>query len=305
MLLPKPLQPKSKVALIAPSSSQPAERLEAAMESVFAFGLEPVLYNSCTQEYGFLAACDDVRASDINKAFADPAIDGVICIRGGYGAHRLMPLIDFDMIKNNPKRLLGYSDITALHIQLNQRCGMVSWHTPMPGTEWYKGLDEYTAAGVRQALFGEVEMQLANPTGAEMETLVPGKAEGRLVGGNLSLVVATLGTPYEIDTKDKILLLEDVDEEPYTLDRMFVQLNHSGKLQQAAGLLIGPFTNCEGKKEKKCLPIQTVLQELVASVGKPAITNLQCGHVLPTMSLPLGAMASMDATGRHFEITGV
>lgn len=303
MIIPAPLQPKDRVALIAPSSPQQPQTLDAALESVRDLGLEPVLYGSCREEHGYLAGKDELRAGDINKAFADDSIRGILCIRGGYGAHRLIPMLDYSTIGSHPKRLCGYSDITALHIQLNQRCNMVSWHTPMPGTEWHKGLDAFTLQSLKQALFGDVAMDVKNPADAPLQALAPGKAKGQLVGGNLSLITATLGTPYEIDTRGKIIFIEDIDEEPHNLDRMLVQLSHAGKLQSAAGILIGAFTNCVPQNDKPCLAIDTILNELVIPVGKPTIAGLQCGHLMPTLSLPLGCVAHIDTSSLCITLT--
>ena len=143
MIIPKPLFTGARVALIAPSGPVPEGRLEPAVASVQALGLEPVVFPSCTMRHGYLAGYDRERAADFNNAFSDASIHGVICIRGGYGAQRLMDRIDWTAIAKTPKVFCGYSDVTILHLMLNQRCGFVTYHTPMPATEWYAGLDEY------------------------------------------------------------------------------------------------------------------------------------------------------------------
>jgi len=301
MRFPKPLQAGSRVALTAPSGPQPPENLDAAVQSVRELSLEPVVYPSCHARHGYLAGSDALRAEDLNRAFADDSIEGIICIRGGYGAQRLLPLLDFNAMRRHPKLLCGYSDITVLHIQLQQQCGLVSMHTPMPGTEWYQRPDEYTMNGLRQALFGPLPDIIENPAGIKPECLVGGSAAGRLWGGNLSLVAATLGTPYEIDTKGRILFLEDIDEEPYCIDRMLLRLRQSGKLSDCAGILLGPFTNCVSRKEGQSLDLPQIFRELLYDLGKPVLSSFQCGHVLPTASLPLGALAIMDADAGTLE----
>ena len=293
---PLPLFPGARVALVAPSGPLPEGRLMPALDSVRALDLEPVVYPSCEKQHGYFAGGDEQRARDINDAFADDSTQGILCMRGGYGAQRLMDRLDWKLIAEHPKVFCGYSDITALHIQLNQRCGMVTWHTPMPSTEWYEGLDEFTTASLRRALFSGALGPVYNPPGQEMLTLAKGTATGQLTGGNLSLVAATLGTPWEIDTRHKILFLEDVDEEPYRIDRMLLQLKHAGKLADCAGILLGQFTNCQAKHPDRSLLLSDVFRELLLSEGKPVLMNIVCGHCMPTLSLPLGLNVLMDAT---------
>ena len=295
MYHPKQLSSGARVALVAPSGPVPSERLEPAVSAVRALGLEPVIYRSCTQAHGYLAGEDQLRATDLNAAFSNDAIDGILCIRGGYGAQRVIPLLDLEMIAAHPKFFCGYSDITALHILFNQTCGFATWHTPMPSTEWYKGLDDYTMKSLRQALFGPAFTTVENPPECPVGTLVPGKGEGVLTGGNLSLVASSMGTPYEIDTTGKILFLEDVDEKSYRLDGMLTHLRNSGKLARCAGILLGAFTNCTAPDPARSLTVQQVLDEVVAPVGVPTLQDLVCGHRLPTMSLPMGARVSLDA----------
>jgi muramoyltetrapeptide carboxypeptidase len=295
LYLPNFLQQGDRVGVLSPSGPQPQERLEAAIQSVRDFGLEPVVYDSCRLKHGYFAGTDRERAADLQSAFADPSVKGVICIRGGYGAHRLMEYVDLDAIAAARKPLYGYSDITALHIELNRR-GVISWHTPMPGTEWYHGLDDFTQACVRSALFGPLPGSIVNPDGSAFTELVPGKAEGILCGGNLSLVASTIGTYYEIDTKGKILFLEDIDESPYRIDRMLLQLRHAGKFSDCAGVVFGPFTNCVAPEAPNSLTVDEVLDELLGDIGKPVAKGLQCGHVLPTACMPLGARAELDAS---------
>ena len=296
--------PGARVALVCPSSAVPEERLDAALAAVRELGLEPVAYPSCyyVNRHGYFAADDAQRAKDIQEAFADPSIQGVICIRGGYGAHRLMDLLDLREIARHPKLFCGYSDVTALHIALNQRCRMVTYHTPMPSTEWYKGLDEFTMTYLRRALFGALTG--AMPMGAGVETIQSGTTRGVLCGGNLSLVCDSLGTPWEIDTRGKILFLEDVGEKTYRIDGMLTQLRNAGKFSDCAGILLGYWTDCEPEYPEKTLLIPEIVGEVVVPSGKPILAGLAGGHSLPTMSLPLGAVAVMDADAKTLEVLG-
>ena len=302
MLTPNSLYPGARVALLCASSAVPEERLEPSIAAVKAMGLDPVVYPSCyyVNRHGYFAADDAQRAKDLQDAFSDLTIQGIICIRGGYGAGRLLPFLNWRDIARHPKPLFGYSDVTALHIALNQCCRMVSYQTPMPSTEWYKDTDDFTVTYLRRALFGALTGPM--PMGENVETLQGGKAKGLLCGGNLSLVCDSLGTPWEIDTKGKILFLEDVGEKTYRIDGMLTQLRNAGKLDDCAGILLGYWTDCEPEYPDRTLTIPEIIEEVVLPAGKPVLSGLACGHSLPTMSLPLGAMAVMDADAKTLEV---
>ena len=295
MLVPKPLFPGARVALVAPASAVPAEKLEPALEYVRSLKLEPVLYPSCFFENrdGYLAAADIQRAKDLNDAFADSSIDGIWCIRGGYGGHRILPLLDADLIKNNPKWFGGYSDVTALHTFFNQICGFETYHVTMPSTE--PNPDEYTLSWLKKALFGDLCGKLEAPEGQKTTMLVPGTAAGPLCGGNLSLLVASLGTPWEIDTKGKILFLEDIGEKTYRVDSMLTQLRNAGKFRDCAGIILGAWTDCPPEYPEKTLLLPEIFDQLIVPAGKPCIADVACGHILPTLSLPMGRSCTLNA----------
>lgn len=300
MFAPKPLFPGAKVALVAPASAVPENKLENALLLMKKLQLEPVLYPSCyfANRDGYLAATDAQRAKDIMDAFADPSIDGVWCIRGGYGGHRILPLLDKEIICKNRKWFGGYSDVTALHLFFNQECHMQTFHCTMPSTE--PNLDDYTLSYLKKALFGGLSGTLAYSQ--EITTLVSGKAEGILCGGNLSLVAASLGTPWEIDTKGKILFLEDIGEKTYRVDSMLTQLRNAGKFGDCAGILLGAWTDCVPEYPEKTLLLPEIFRQLLVPAGKPILMDIPCGHCLPTLALPLGARVSMDADSKTITI---
>lgn len=296
MITPKHLFPGARVALISPASPTSAspitpsglpEQVEQSMACLRAYGLEPVLYPSCTLRYGYLSGSDEARAKDVMDAFMDDSVDGIFCIRGGYGIQRILPLLDFDRIAAHPKWFAGYSDITALHVVLNQYCHFITYHTPMPSTEIRKGLDVYSEESLKKAMFGEFNGPL--PGLLPSVELTGGSAEGILCGGNLSLVSSSLGTPYEIDTRDKILFLEDVGEAPYRVDGMLNHLRLAGKLDECAGIVLGYFTDCAASKPEESLSLEQIFQDLLLPCAKPVLMNYTCGHQLPSLSLPLGA----------------
>lgn len=295
MTIPKPLFPGARVALLAPASAVPEEKLQPALDYVRSFGMEPVIYPSCyfSNRDGYLAATDARRAKDINDAFADPTIDGIWCIRGGYGGHRILPLLDVELIRKNPKWFGGYSDVTALHTFFNQSCGFETYHCTMPSTE--PNPDEFTRNWLQKALFGELTGKLCDPEGQHPKTLVSGIAKGVLCGGNLSLLAASLGTSWEIDTKGKILFLEDIGEKTYRVDGMLTQLRNAGKFQDCAGIILGAWTDCPPEHPEKTLLLPEIFEQLIVPAGKPAICNVACGHILPTMSLALGRTCTLDA----------
>ena len=200
--------------------------------------------------------------------------------------------------------------MTALHIVFNQHCNFVTYHTPMPSTEFIKDkMDDYTWDYFIQSVTNTTwsDYYLENAVGEEMLTVFPGTATGKLVGGNLTLVVASLGTPYEIDLAGKILFLEDIDENVQRIDRMLTQLKLSGKLDQVAGIVLGAWTDCgpmDTKNPENNLTLETVIDEILTPLNVPLLMNVTCGHVLPTMSLPLGKTVTMDATKKTIYVVG-
>ena len=303
MIRPKPLQKGDKVAIIAPASPSDKNLIDKCIASLNELGLKVVIGESCLSEHGFLSGTDDIRANDINCMFADKNIKGIFALRGGYGCARLLDLIDFKLIKKNPKIFIGYSDITALHIAINQKSKLITYHGPMISTELIKGLDEYSADYYKKFIFEHEKIEdLLNPEGNSLEIINNGIASGELIGGNLSLICSSLGTKYEINTKNKILFLEEVDEVPYKVDRMLTHLKQSGKLKEANGIILGAFTNCIAPNNKKSLSLQEVFNEIILPLKKPTISNLACGHCLPTLTLPLGKKVLLDANNKKIKI---
>ncbi|MGL4569066.1 MAG: S66 peptidase family protein [Fusobacteriaceae bacterium] len=307
MIEAKKIKKGDKVALVGTSGAISKDRLREGIEFVKKLGLEPIVGESCNGEYGYLSGSDQLRASDLNKFFSDETISGIFCMRGGYGAPRILDLIDYEVVKRNPKIFIGYSDITALHLAFNQKSNLITYHSPMPSTEFYKIVDEYTLKSflnniMERENFLENEKLIENPEEHQLITLVHGKAQGELIGGNLTLIASLMGTPYEIDTKGKILFLEDIDEEPYRIDRILTQLRLAGKFQEAAGIILGAFTNCEAKNPERSLSLEEVIADTVLSSGKPVIKNLAAGHCLPTMTLPLGKIVNIDTKCGSLEI---
>ncbi len=303
MRRPKPLKKGDKIALVGLSSPTTEERLDLSVKVMRELGFEVIVCDSCKAHYGYLSGNDDMRADDLNRMFFDKSVSGIFAIRGGYGSTRILDKLDYNMIKNNPKVFSGYSDVTAIHNVINKRCDFITFHAPMPATELYKGMDKYTEYYFDNNIFTSKPLgKLKNIDGVEIKTLLEGKAEGRLVGGNLSVICSTLGTDYEIDTKGKILFLEEIDEYPYKIDRMIMQLKQCNKFSEANGIILGQWTDCLPPKGKESLSLMQIFEELIVSEGKPTLYDVCCGHCLPTLTLPLGAKVKIDANNQEINI---
>ena len=286
------LKQGDRVAVIAPSSpikKDVASTLKKVYENIANLGYEPVIYPSCYEKYGYLAGTDQLRLKDIHDAFSDPTIAGIICLRGGYGTPRLLPYLDYELIRKNPKVFLGYSDITALHTAFNQLSGLITYHGPMAPD---LNADTYTEASVKSHISGDYkDLVFKNPNNQPIEVITEGSAQGILCGGNLSLLVATLGSPYEIDTHGKILFIEEIDEDIYAIDRMLNALALAGKFEDCKGIILGTWTDCDPGDYG--MSLHMAIDTLLKPSGKPIINGLQSGHIYPQMTLAMGEMIEM------------
>ena len=311
LIKPKALQPGDIVGLITPATyvSDP-DSLVTAERTMKYFGLNPKMGRNVRKRHGYLGGSIDERLADLHAMFADPEVKGVFAVRGGYGSGQLLDRIDYDLIRRNPKIFIGYSDITAMHLAIHKRTGLVTFHGPVTLSEF----SDYTIGYYKRALFGREPLgTLTNPP--EQSTLRPkhttrtirgGRARGRLIGGNLSLVAATMGTPFEIDTRGKILFLEDIDEQPYRIDRMLTNLRLAGKLDAAAGIVFGECSECVPRKFQpsfdSTLSLGEVLDDILGGLKIPVLTGLTIGHTSDQLTLPLGVMATLDAARAELTI---
>lgn len=303
MLKPKALKKGDTIGITATSSPTTEEKVRAAKTRLEEMGFRVKLAESCFSKHGYLAGNDQLRADNLNEMFADQGIDGIICLRGGYGAPKILDKVDFQLIKANPKVFMGYSDITALHMAMNQISGLVTFHGPMAASDIAGGLDDFSRYEFLKAITEPQPMGLIpNPENTKVETLVEGRAEGVIIGGNLALISATMGTPYEINTKGKIILLEEIGEEPYSVDRMLTQMALAGKFDDAVGIILGDWNDCQPKKHNESLSLMEVFQEIILPYGKPTIFNLKAGHCDPKVTIPFGVRGVLDATTGSLEI---
>lgn len=303
---PQRLRAGMTVGLVTPASNVPEdEELYAAMDLVRSLGFIPKASPNLFSRTQYLAGTDKERADDLNAMFADSDVDAIFCVRGGYGSGRLLRYLDYDAIAANPKIIMGYSDITAILNAIFLRTGIVTFHGPIAGGNF----SEYTLAEYNKVLVEPTETTvIGEPPAFEtrpgvvdwenrLTTIVPGVAEGHLIGGNLSLVVTLLGTPYEPNFEGAILFLEDVSEPPYSVDRMLTHLWMSGKLEQVSGIVLGKFS--DDGYDSNTFSMEQVLRDRLEPLGIPAVRGLMIGHIEDKTVVPVGAQAKLDAgTGK-------
>jgi muramoyltetrapeptide carboxypeptidase len=284
----KPLAPGALIGVIAPAGPTKPESLAALPVLYESFGYRARIFPGCVHSTGYLAGEDSVRLADLHAALADDDLAAIHCMRGGYGTMRLLDGIDTTLLRAHPKLLIGYSDITALHAVWALH-GLPSLHAPMGTSDLIRPGHEADA----QALFALLQGGLRTGTVLaptllpEPRACVPGQARGRLIGGNLSLVAALLGTPWAWQTAGAVLFLEDVSEELYRVDRLLTQLRLAGVLDTVAGFVLGSFTESESP--------DALLREFLMPLGKPVLGGWPSGHGTPNLPLPMGVMVDLDA----------
>lgn len=303
-LKPARLQPGDTVGLVAPASAtfQQVE-LDIARESLEALGLKVKTGEHIMDRHGSLGGQDKDRAADINRFFADTSVKAVLPTRGGWGTSRLLPLLDYGTIRRNPKILMGFSDITALLNGIYARTGLVTFHGPNAGGRW----DEYSVSLVKRVLFDAEAVTFDNPKGTNdrnvltqvenrIRTITPGKATGRLLGGNLTVLTAILGSPYVPSFDDAILFLEDVGEDWYRVDRMMTSLKLAGILGKVRGVIFGTCSECGPGEGFASFTPEEIFADHLAPLGVPAWQGAMIGHAQPQWTLAVGSMVTIDAS---------
>lgn len=305
----KRLRKGDTIGIISPASpSENKSEVTRGIEMLEHMGYKVKTGRNLNKRKGFVAATEEERADDINQMFRDDTVDAVFVTQGGYGSAQLLDKLDFEAIGLNPKIFTGFSDITSLHLALNKIADIVTFHGPGMARFNREDLTEYTEKQFFKALestepLGEIPLadqkKWLNPIGR-------GKCRGTLIGGNLTLICASLGTPYEIETKDRILLIEDVDTEPWIFDHMLCHLRNAGKLQGAAGIVIGECKNCVPFKYEPGFLVDTSLEDVLeyylSPLGIPVLYGLPLGHTDDLATLPLGVMAELDCDQKIFRV---
>lgn len=294
---PAKLEQGDTVGVVALSSPIKMDRLPAKLEMIEQLGLRYILGKTIAEHEGYLAGSDEERVADLHAMIEDPEIKAIFCVRGGYGIGRILDKIDYQLLADHPKIIWGFSDVTSLHLAVNEYSNLVTFHGPML-SEGDQPLDELSAKMFQQ-LFTPIEVQYSERI-APLKQIAPGVVRGELIGGNLNRIVSTLGTKFEITVQDKILVMEDIGETLENIDSMLNQLRLARKLEQAAGFVIGDFNNPgEGVTEEQVL---RVISHYVADLGKPVVAGFKIGHCKPNIGLPFGVDAILDADEKVLKI---
>ncbi|MGD0074906.1 MAG: LD-carboxypeptidase [Candidatus Binataceae bacterium] len=291
---PAALKPGDTVAVVAPAAAIERDHLERGVNALAACGYRVKLSERALDRSGILAGSDRERAGELQKYFDDPGVKAIFSARGGYGCGRLLPLLDFEAIARRPKIFLGFSDATFLLNAMVELSGMVSFHGPMVAMDFARGLAPRALDHLRRLLAGE-----GGPFDLEArEALHPGVAEGELIGGCLSVLVAMVGTPYAPNFEDKVLFLEDTGEKAYRIDRMLVHLKQAGALERVAGVAFGGMRGFDGSEQERRL-IREFMVEQTAGLGCPVIAGIEVGHGTENLTIPLGVRVRLDAESRR------
>ncbi len=299
LIRPKKLSQGDKVGVVAPAGPVDLQELEAGLKVVRGMGFQPVLGDHVKDRQHFLAGKDKDRAGDLMAMFENPEIKGIFCARGGYGANRILPLLDSRIIRKNPKVVVGSSDITLLLIYLIQKCGLVAFHGPMVSGSFGCKPMKISKTQFRKMVTGVKEGGLL--TAPQAHVLQEGTARGRLVGGCLTLLCRSLKTPYEIQTGNGILLIEDVNEPAYRIDGMLWQLKTAGKFRGVKGIVFGEMVNCrfdEGQKGQ----LDDLIRDMLPKRSIPVLTHCPVGHGNEMWTLPLGIEATLDTQTRSLRL---
>lgn len=302
-LLPPRLAAGDTVGIVAPASATfQSVDVAIARESLEALGLQVKIGRHVLARHGYLAGADKDRAADINAFFGDRDVRAVLPIRGGWGSSRVLPHLDYDLIRRNPKVVVGYSDITALHLAIQAKTGLVTFHGPNGLGRW----DAWSLEYFKRVLFNAEAVAMDNPkelsdrnaltqTENRVQTLTPGTARGRLLGGNLTVLTAILGSPYVPSFDGAILFLEDVGEDLYRVDRMFTQLKLAGVLDRLRGFVFGTCAECGPGEGFASLTLEEILGDHIRPLGIPAWFGAMIGHQTPQWTVPVGVEAEIDA----------
>lgn len=303
LIRPRHLEPGSTLGIIAPASAPPdPKNVDRALATLEKLKFKTKLAKYVHKRHGFLAGSDRERAADLMSMFTNRKVDGILCVRGGYGTARLLPLLDFAVIQRHPKVFVGYSDITSLHCAFLVKSGLITFHGPMLNSDFaHADMPAFTTQSfLRTLMRPEAPGDITTGYNGKVKTLRGGVANGPLTGGNLTLLCASLGTPWQPPFRSRVLFLEDLDEVPYRMDRMLTQLLNAGLLQQVAGIGIGICKGCADPNAKKTKEfrqtLEDVFRERLLPLKIPVVMDLPFGHIPHNVTLPVGAHVTLDAT---------
>ena len=305
---PKRLKKGDTIGLVTPGGPIVQRQLDETIEKLEGLGFRTYYTKAVLAEYGYLAGTDQQRAADLMHHFANPKVDAILAVRGGYGAIRILDLLDYPLIKQNPKALIGYSDVTALLSAINEQTGLVTFHGPVG----ISSFNDFSLASLEHVLvhpkrrykfpYQREKNTLDNPE-YDLYTIYKGKAKGLLIGGNLSVIVSMIGSKYELDFKDKIVYLEEISEKTYKVDKMIVQLLQATNIKEAAGIAFGIFSKCDRGDEPR-LTLKEAITSLLQPLKIPISYGFPFGHIATKITLPTGVRAKLNATKNTLKLLG-
>lgn len=308
IIKPQRLQPGATIGLVTPAGPITEEQLEKTISNIEGLGFKTVFNEKrLLSKIGYLAGRDIVRADEVNTMFNNKQIDGIWAVRGGYGATRILDMLNYKVIRQNPKVFIGYSDITAIHHAIFKKTGLISFHGPVGASDF----TDYTKKHVMQVVTETTPTLKIDPC-RDNEILEnntyhsyiinEGTAEGQLIGGNLTLVASLIGTPYDVSYKNKLVFLEDVGETPYRIDRMITQMISAGKFDNIKGIILGVFLNCETKERNNSLTLKEMLEDRLQRLNIPIIYGMSFGHISNQFTLPLGIKARLNTEDKSITL---
>lgn len=300
-LIPRRLKEGSRIAITAPASPTSMSEIAKGVKTFKSLACEVIVGETISNQknnYRYFSAPEQQRIDEFMNFVQDDSIDAIVCGRGGYGVMRILDKIDYDLIRKNPKIILGFSDITALLNSIYSKSGLVSYHGPVASSSF----NSYTISNIKDVFFTNENLKFQDNKAI---TINSGVAEGRLIGGNLQMIVSTLGTPYEIDTTNGILFMEDIGEHPYKIDRMLTQLKLAGKLDSCNAFVFGIFKNINERKPfypNYSYTLKEVVEQLIMPYNKPILMNMPIGHIDNKLTLPIGISAIVNTESKYIEL---
>jgi muramoyltetrapeptide carboxypeptidase len=306
-ILPKRLKEGDLIGLVTPGGYIKEDELQKAIETLEGLGFRTYYEDTVLAKYGYFAGTDQERADELMQMFANPEVDAIICVRGGYGAIRILGLLDYDLIRQHPKALIGYSDITALNTAIYERTGLVTFHGPV-GVSTF---NDFTIKSFEKVLVNpknkykypyEREPETEDNPEYDIYTITGGKAEGELIGGNLSVVVSMIGSAFEPDFENKIVYLEEIGEKTYRIDKMLFHLLYATNLKKAAGIVMGIFSEGGDEQNEQGLTLKQAIEDLVKPLGIPASYGFPFGHINNKITIPNGIKARFNASDNTLKL---
>ncbi|MEM9324596.1 MAG: LD-carboxypeptidase [Bacteroidota bacterium] len=298
-LIPRALSKGDTVGLVTPASAISRSAFEKTLDNIEQLGFRVKFSDNLRVRRGFLSGTDKQRVEDLHQMYQDPQVQGIICARGGYGSARLLPLLNYDLIRNHAKPLIGYSDITALHQAIYQKAGVVGYHGPVGASDY----NDFTVDHFQDILLKGKRLKISTE---DPKVIRSGQAEGILAGGNLSLLSSLVGTPYEMSYRGHLLFIEEIGESVYRIDRMLTQLKQSGVLDGVNGILLGYFTNCDEEPSdpgfEVSVGLMEVFEEQFGDLGVPILAGMPFGHESHNVTLPVGISAALDTSKKGIKL---